>query len=178
MTPGPACAGGLIRPGMTSPILHRAVLVRLQDTVYFCDVGFGGPSASCALPLKEKEPRTCLGRTFYIKKAHESWWTTVQHHPEEEDQEILLFSTARMEPVDFIPLSFYCSQEDSSYFRSQRMASLRTEEGSISISDMTFKETIGSESRETVLGSREELTDVLRNPFRHDPVDRKEKDRL
>ena len=87
------------------------------------------------------------------------------HHPEEEDQEILLFSTARMEPVDFIPLSFYCSQEDSSYFRSQRMASLRTEEGSISISDMTFKETIGSESRETVLGSREELTDVLRNRF-------------
>ena len=156
---------GLLRPGEAAPILHRAVLVRLEGTLYLCDVGFGGPSASCALPLKENSPRTALGRTFYVRKNHDTWWTTVQQQPEGEDLEVLSFSTAVMEPVDFIPLSYYCSTEESSYFRSQRMASLRTPDGSISISGMTFKETAGNHVRETVLHSKEELTEILRSRF-------------
>ncbi len=160
----PCVCRGLLR-GEEGPILHRAVLVRLADTIYLCDVGFGGPSSSCALPLQENSPRTALGKTFYVKKARDTWWTTVQRTPEGEDQEVLRFSTAVMEPVDFIPLSYYCSTEETSYFRSQRMASLRTPEGSISISDMTFKETRGTDIRETVLESRSELESVLRNRF-------------
>ncbi len=161
----PCVCRGLLRPGVASPILHRAVLVRLDHKVYLCDVGFGGPSSSCALPLEEGTPRTCLGKTFYLRKAADTWWTVVQQHTEEEDQEVLCFSTSVMEPVDFIPLSYYCSTAADSYFLTQRMASLRTPEGSISISGMTFKETSGKTIQETLLDSPALLEDVLRTRF-------------
>ena len=113
--PWPCVCRGLLR-GEEGPILHRAVLVRLADTVYLCDVGFGGPSSSCALPLQENSPRTALGKTFYVKKGTRYLVDHGSAHPEGEDQEVLRFSTAVMEPVDFIPLSYYCSTEETSTF--------------------------------------------------------------
>ena len=48
------------------PMLHRAILVRLGETVYYCDVGYGGPQPPGPVPLGWE--RTICGEQ--IGRAH------------------------------------------------------------------------------------------------------------
>ena len=134
-------------------ITHRVSLVRLDGALYLADVGFGGPSPSFALKVEDGFSREELGQRFTIRAVSEHWWDVCYRNSAGEQQAVLRFCTLPADEVDFIPLSFYQSQNPDSVFRQVRLVNLRTPVGSRSLTAMSYTE------REEGVETTRELTD-------------------
>ncbi|MGN0293261.1 MAG: arylamine N-acetyltransferase [Lachnospiraceae bacterium] len=157
------------------PILHRGNIVRIDDRLYFCDVGFGGPMPAQAV-LLESGRHQRIGQEEYwpVEEGH-TWWSLVRmkrgnqddYAPEAAVGECveIMFQTAMLEPADFIPLNYYVSEPADSYFRVKMMANLRTDTGYRDVSDMVFTIKENGLVNRRQLESEEERREILEKYF-------------
>ncbi len=152
---------------LSSPILilHRINLVRLEDGLYFCDVGYGGPMPAFALKVEEGSQRSVDGETFYIRKQDSIWWKLGRITSQNAEEDILLFRTEPMENCDFFVLNHYASTSPLSVFTNHRMVNRRTEEGNVNLMDSTLTITERGSSRSLTIESEEQLKAILDEYF-------------
>lgn len=153
------------------PVLHRGNIIRLEDGLYFCDVGFGGPMPAHAVLLESGKHQRIGQEEYWPVEEEHGWWSLVRMKRGQQDDYVpeasegecveLMFQTSLMEPADFIPLNYFVSEPADSFFRVKLMVNLRTDTGYRDISDMVFtvkengrvtrRELTGEEERRKVL---------------------------
>ena len=170
------CACRILRGGDTlRPVLHQAVMVRLDSTLYFCDVGYGGAMYPGALPLVENKLLTKSGTTFHWEGGDPFWWKLFYHtRPMESEDGQQRVSQPRLEMlvslypsamVDFELPNRYCSTDPASPFVLHRMAYLRKADGQIALRDMEFSRIRGLRRTSRTLESEDEVRTVLKEDF-------------
>lgn len=118
----PAC---LVNPdGSLQPPAHNGVFCRLAGTVYFLDVGFGGPVPRQAMALEPGYQQEFLLRenagVYTLLRQKEGVWIP-----------FLQFRTHPVSVTELQPLNFYISQKPDSHFRHILHVSQRRQDGSL-----------------------------------------------
>ena len=159
----------------TPPISHRGVLVKLDGTLYFCDVGYGGPSPSGAVPVTDGglffessgETEKPSGEVFKITRTDDYWWLISRSTdgPEGTFERSMSFTTQPQDPVDFLSLNWYSSTNPDSPFTFIPFLNRRTSDGNISVLADTF--TIKENGVTTVkkIENDDELTEIALKYF-------------
>ena len=145
------------------PLSHRGTVVTIDDTRYFCDVGFGGPSAQCALLLDETGPQPSGANVFVIEKSERE--TVINRLNGSKKEPILSFMEMPVDPVDFLALNEYSSKSKNSMFTMARVCNLVTETGSITLSRNILKIHSGGSTLEKTLKTEKELLAALKEYF-------------
>ena len=145
------------------PMLHRAVLVRLDGQMYYCDVGYGGPQPAGPIPLGGE--RTVCGERFRVERRGESWWGLDRRTGAGAWERVIEFLQEPMPATYFIPCNFYSARSGASLFSQKRLLNLRTAEGSLALTETTLTERRRGEILVTQAGSREELAEMIRERF-------------
>ena len=128
----------LIRPLAHYLITHRANIVLADGHRYLADVGFGGPMPAFAPLLEDGATRTEQSHTFTLHRCDDYWWEVGYRGAKEEERGVLRICEMPVEEHDFIPLSFYQSQNPQSAFRLNRMANIKTRSGAFDLRNSTF----------------------------------------
>lgn len=144
--------------------LHRANLVALDKTLYFCDVGYGGPQPAQGVPVDDEWEGTLRGHTYRITQQRDNWWLLSQRL-QEELVPTISFSAAPMDPVDFIPANYYASTSPDSIFTRYRFLNRRTPEGSVSILDNIFSKVSHHHKTEQKITSDQDFQEILDTYF-------------
>ncbi len=155
---------GFRDPEYVSPCLHRASVVHLEDGLYFCDVGFGGPMPGGAVKIEDGYERTILGEHFGIAKDDEYWWTIWRTNSKGERQNALQFNLFPQTNSEFLAPNAYCCS-DSSNFRKRFFLNLRTPGGHYSLGDKVFRIEDNGTATEEVIEDRDRLEEVLDKYF-------------
>lgn len=159
------CTSRILRgKNFVPPPLHRGILVNIQNQIWFCDVGYGGPMPGGALLVEEGYEKTCCGQTFRIERGDEYWWTVVYLSGDREEK-ILQFTLMPQGPVDFLAPNEYCSRNQKSVFLQQRLVNRRTADGSLSIVNDTFSQISNRQRTEKKIQSHDELNQILKDYF-------------
>ena len=149
------------------PMLHRSVVVQLDGQSYYCDVGYGGPQPAGPVPLDGE--RTVRNERFRIVRFCEETsggpWRRLEHYAGDEWEKVIEFLAIPMPASYFLPYAFYSSLHPASLFSQKRVLNLRTETGSLALTDTTLTERRDGEVLVTQAGSREELADMIRTKF-------------
>lgn len=159
------CMGRIVRGrDYLSPPLHRANLVRLDECLYFCDVGYGGPQPAEGVPLIDGWEGTLRGHTYRMSHQKDSWWLLSQRI-QGELVPIISFSDNAMDAVDFIPINYYCSASPDTVFTRFRFLNRRTPDGSVSIFDNMFTHVKDHQKTEREITSDEDFYEILNKYF-------------
>lgn len=141
------------------PLLHRATIVELDGRRFFCDVAFGGPLAGRSLDMDSAgEQVTETGIFCFLPGKRE-----IELHSRSSDGDIpfISFSDRAVDPVDFVPMNYYCVNSPESFFRSRRMAHLLTEYGRVSLEGNLLRRTgcptVALENREEIVRALADL---------------------
>ena len=145
------------------PMLHRGVVVRLEGTMYYCDVGYGGPQPAGPVPLGGE--RTIRGERFRGQRRTDTWWGLDRYLGEGRWEQVFEFWEEAMLPVYFVPCNFYCACSPSSTFRQRRVLNLRTLHGSLARTNTTLTVRHDGEVQTREAGSREELAAMIHDYF-------------
>ena len=142
---------------MIRPLSHRASIVTIDGKKYFADVGYGGPSARCAVPFDGE------AEDFFVTQDGNT--TTVCRHEEDGDKPVISFDDRPFLPIDFIPLNYQIAMGPGSYFQMVLLVNLSTDTGSKSITGDVFKCHVNGEVTERKLATDEELLQTLKEEF-------------
>lgn len=147
---------------------HRAAVVTLGSDRYFCDVGFGGPAPHSALRLDDPSAQASVGsvfdkQTFVFDKSGGD--TVLCRLTPSGRERLLQFSEVPFDPVDFLAMSEYQSQNKNSGFKKVRMVNLATETGSVSLTGSALTVRENGVAEETALRTEEELRSALKHYF-------------
>lgn len=148
-----------------SMVMHRAEIVAFDEELYFCDVGFGGPSPAGAIRIAENERRCICGEIFSLERYGRDWWTLKRISSRGKEEPILQFYTMEQSPVDFLPLHYYCCINENSEFVQIPLLNLRTKTGSLALtgSQLTVREN-GVVKKEQ-FDSEEDMLSCIQNYF-------------
>jgi len=149
--------------GEYMPPSHRGTVVTIGGTRYFCDVGFGGPMPQGAILLDSREEQQSGPNVF--KFTDRDGDLVLGRMVPDGFEPILRFSAEPRDPVDFLALNYYLSKNPASWFRSERMLNLGTEDGAISLTGSVLKIHKNGEVTEVVLRSEEEIKTAMREYF-------------
>lgn len=160
---------------MIRPVSHRGNIIRIEEKLYFCDVGFGGPM-SCHAVLLENGLHQQIGEEeFWPVKEENGWWSMMRYKKGSQDdydaekeigeQMELMFQSAQVDPVDFIPLNLFLTDNPESLFRSTLIANIRTDHGYRNIQDMVFTVKENGVVTRRELADEEERMKVLKTYF-------------
>ena len=150
------------------PMLHRAVLARLDKQLYYCDVGYGGPQPPGPVPLGGD--RTVCGERFRVvafceAQRREPWWRLERSAGEGTWEKLIEFPEMPLPASYFVPYAFYSARHPDSLFSQKRILNLRTAAGSLALTGTTLTERRNGEAQVTQAGSREELAEMIRQKF-------------
>ncbi len=153
-------------------IRHRGTLVRLEEELYFCDVGFGGAMCPRAVPVREGEVLTCGEESFFFRRLNDWWWDLVVTSPYREAAEApgeprveLTVGVFNSAPADFELANAFCSTHPDSPFVRSRYVHMRTENGYLSLKDRTLTVMSGGGMRSRELSGPEEVYRTLTDRF-------------
>jgi len=147
------------------PCAHRAVVVNLAGTLYFCDVGFGGPMPAGALEIADGVGRDVRGEYFRIDRFDDYWWTVSRDTSAGEREAVLQFNTFPQTPQEFIAANLKSATDPDSIFVRQLLVNLRTEDGALSITDDCFTLRRGGQTRTQMIPDDDALRRILREYF-------------
>ena len=117
------------------PMLHRAVLVRLDDGQrYYCDVGYGGPQPAGAIPL-DQPARTVRGQSFRCAQKDAYFYALYHALPDGGEERVIEFWPQAAEPTFFVPNNYYSAASPASPFTWKRTVNLTQPDGSIALTD-------------------------------------------
>ncbi|MEZ4357843.1 MAG: arylamine N-acetyltransferase [Eubacteriales bacterium] len=165
------------------PATHRASIIKLDNELLFCDVGFGGPMPAGSLIFKEGIEQTVKGETFWFNKESDYWYTlnrrtsgktkvdTAELYRPEVKNKVTTLSLLSVTPLNYLPVDFYgpnlvrCTGESAFPMRT---VALRRPDGYISLIGNTFTEVKGS-LRTRISVTEEEAKEILRTRFHLTP---------
>jgi len=160
------------RPDMIPPIMHRGVLVYLDGSTYFCDVGFGGMMSPEALLLEDGYSLTVGEERFTVRHYDGSWYEIIGDSPyrinrdgqlERIEKTDLLVSKELAVSADFDMFNDRC-QAPGSNFHKRRTVVLNTPTGQKSINNSTYH-IIENGKLTTRQLSRDERRQVMADDF-------------
>ena len=161
----PVMARVLLRPIPHPLVTHRANIVTIGEERYLADVGFGGPMPNFAQLMRDGASRTDRGQTFTMHAVDDYWWEVGFTGENHDDWRVLRVCEMPMGEHDFIPLSFYQSQNPASAFRMNRMANIKTPDGAYDLRNNTFTEYRNGEKAVVELEDEAQLDQLLREKF-------------
>ncbi|MGI6010200.1 MAG: arylamine N-acetyltransferase family protein [Ruminococcus sp.] len=147
------------------PVLHRGNLVRLEEGLYYCDVGYGGPQPGASIKVEDGYEKEIEGRIFRVRDADGYWWT-LSRRMEGGWEEVMQFTIMPQTEVDFVPINFYCSTHPDSVFVKQYMLNKRLENGSISLVGDTFARTENGVRTEEKIPDRNRFLELVETEFK------------
>ena len=147
------------------PCAHRAVVVKLADRLYFCDVGFGGPMPAGALEIGNGVGRDVRGEYFRIDRFDDYWWTVSRITSTGAREAVLQFNTFPQTPQEFIAANMKSAMDPESIFVKNVLVNLRTADGSLSITDDVFTVRRNGETRTEHIRDDATLRGVLKEYF-------------
>lgn len=118
----------------TYPCLHRGTAVKIDGTLFYCDVGFGGPVPGGAMAFTEGTHQTFHQDTFFFSKIEGNWWQ-LNRLTKKGDEPMLRIHPNEALPEDFVALNYYCSSQSSPFrhFTDNIILNRRTESGHYSL---------------------------------------------
>lgn len=146
-------------------ILHRGIIVRLEDVDYFCDVGYGGPMPPGAVPVVDGVKSVMRGEEYYISRGEIPWWTLKRKTSTEEIESMIQFYTMPQEAIDYIPMNEYCSKNENSVFCQRLYVNKRTPKGNVSIMGDRFTEAADGKLVQEKVINEVELLGILKEYF-------------
>lgn len=172
------CLGRSLKDnGYVYPLLHRSTVVTLGEQRYLAEVGYGGPSPACAVPLVDGLDFASHGQAFRVELHDSCWWHIVYNGAvakgaagDERGEgapstPVFAVLDAPVALTDFVPLAYYCSTHPDSVFVQQRMVNRRTEDGSVSITGDAFTRTASGCKEKRVIDSEVECRALLKEQF-------------
>ena len=141
------------------PMLHRATTVTLDDGIYYCDVGYGGPGPKKPVKLEDGIHRERDGEfRITMKPVNTNGEVLVERKKDREFFPILRFSLIPALEADFETMNYYCAKAPNVLFTQKRVVSICEPDGSVALTGdvLTIQredgsiETKISESEETV----------------------------
>ncbi len=144
------------------PVSHMALVARLPDGKYLCDVGYGGPGPKGVLRL-EDSVQEIFGERFRVREISED--LLVERFRSGVWKAVLQFHDQPFRLLDFRVLNFYCAANPAVLFSHERVVNLCTPGGSKALTGM---ELVIRERGETVsrrLENEEELRMCLEEEF-------------
>ena len=147
------------------PCAHRGIVAALEDGLYFCDVGFGGPMPAGAVKLGDGRGEMIHGELFRIDRFDEYWWTLSRADSRGDMETILQFNTFPQTPQEFIAANMKSEKDPESLFVRQILVNLRTPDGSLSVTDDRFTVRAGGEVSIEPLADEAALRRVLAERF-------------
>ena len=143
------------------PATHCAVLVCLDGSNLFCDVGYGGPIPHGSIEWKTGCIQTVDGQSFYFEEQPSGWFTLVKKG-KQEDMPLLQAAQLRCYLSDFYGPNLLRSTGDSAY--SIPHVSRLTMDGYVDLTGNKFVIKQGSLYQERIVEGKE-LDIVLRDYF-------------
>lgn len=114
------------------PVGHRATIVTIDGEKYFADVGASGMAGLFAVPYHGKSK----DGAYIAVNGHEH---EVHRRRDGEDSVVISYVDSYFDPVDFIPLNYYCAVGPAAAERPDPVVNITTEEGAVSIDADTFR---------------------------------------
>lgn len=137
-------------PEYTHPIDHRGTLVTIDNRVYFCDVGLGGPMPPAALDITTTDWQELKGERFCVKPDVPGWYAVCRESTGKSDVHSadgfararieLLFTDITCYETDYMFLNHYMSTHPEALHVQHRILNMRTPEGYRTIWDDVYKE--------------------------------------
>ena len=151
-----ARAGG----GFSQPFDHMTLMVKLEET-WLVDVGFGD---SFLEPLKIEISTEQIQGSEAFRIVAQDQYLVVQRRYDREWKPEYRFTLKPYNYSDYEEMCQYHQTSPQSHFTQQRICSLATRDGRITLSDLRFIVT-SNRVREERTVSRQECEDLLRNQF-------------
>ena len=140
------------------PIGHRASIVTINGKKYFADVGTSGTAGLKSVPF---DCVTDDGVYITINGPE----TEVRKKTEESDEALISFVDSYFDPIDFVPLNYYCAMGPAAADRPDPVVSITTENGAYSINADIFKIHKNGVTEEIIIENREMLFEILEKYF-------------
>lgn len=140
------------------PVGHRASIVTIGGEKYFADVGASGMAGLCAVPYGSRS-----GDGAYISvRGHER---EVRRVKDGEDVAVISYVDSYFDPVDFIPLNYYCAVGPAAADRPDPVVNLTTADGAYSIDADIFRIRSRGQMEERKITDEAMLRDILKQYF-------------
>ncbi len=156
----------LRRPGLPH-IYHRASVVLLENTLLFCDVGFGGICCSRSAELMPNAVTETDYAVFTVSREYRGWLNlhyVPRGTPEAALRPLLMICETPSAPQDFLAANEAMTAADSP-FALRLMVQKLTPYGSWSINDTVLPRHTASGKETVTLDSREALAESLHRDF-------------
>ena len=140
------------------PVGHRASIVTIEGEKYFADVGASGMAGLHAVPYHGKNEEG----VFIRPQGHE-----LGVYREKDGEETLLISyiDSYFDPVDFVPLNYYCAVGPAARDRPDPIVSMTTDDGACSLEGYVLRIHSAGSVRETVLNDDAAFRGALKHYF-------------
>ena len=140
------------------PVGHRASIVTIEGEKYFADVGASGMAGLHAVPYHGKNAEG----VFIRPEGHE-----LGVYREKDGEEALLISyiDSYFDPVDFVPLNYYCAIGPAAQDRPDPIVSMTTADGACSLEGNVLKIHSAGSVRETILKDDAAFREALKRVF-------------
>lgn len=143
---------------------HQLLLVKIGNTQWLADVGFGGGGLLAPMPFTLDTMVEQDGLQFrVIKSAHYDYM--LQQRRQDNWQDLYSFDLTHVGEADIALGNYYTSTSPDSFFTYLRIATLPVPGGRISLADFSLKETLHGEEQITVLGEGQAYLDTLEKHF-------------
>lgn len=142
---------------------HLALLVQLDER-WLADIGFGDNFLD-PLKLDSEEPHFDGLVTHRVVQRDTSAFALERQSPEKSWAPQYVFTTQPREMADFDARCAYHQTSPDSHFARERLCTLATAEGRITLAGLTFIETVGGRRTETKLAGEGEWRRALVDLF-------------
>jgi N-hydroxyarylamine O-acetyltransferase len=149
--------------GRVGPEFDHMVLLVALDRDYLVDVG-NGQSVRDPLPLVGGELSEAEGVEYRVK-SHGEEYGLYYRQADSEWLPRFSFSAIPREQSEFAPMCEFHQTSPESIFTKQRLATIATPEGRLTLVGNRFTEVRGEARSERELGSESEALDLLRSRF-------------
>ena len=152
-----------VENGYTSPFDHMLLLVELEER-WIADVGFGRSFIE-PLRLVENDEQTDVTGTYRLARQGR-YWHYLELGSDGQFQPRYRFTLQPYEFADYEAQCHFHQTDPSSHFKQSRMATLATETGRITLSDLRFiTTTFDGERHEVVLADEQAFEHCLQLQF-------------
>jgi N-hydroxyarylamine O-acetyltransferase len=142
---------------------HLTLRVDLEES-WLADVGFGDSSTE-PLQLKMRVEQERDGRLYRIMEMEKESILRMQRLEQSGWKDQYLFTLQPRGMEEFAPMCHYHQTSPESHFTQKRVCSLATDDGRVTLSDLTLITTRNGNRQEAALGSEEEWRQALSKYF-------------
>lgn len=159
----PVAARVLWNKETVPPLAHMGIAAQLEEGMYYCDVGYGGPGPKGLLRLS-KGTQIIDGESFQVCHTRDGE-TRIDRLHDGTWKPLLQFWDKPVRDVDFQVMNYYCATHPDILFTQRRVVNICTSRGSKALMDMELTVRENGRARQSVYKSREELEEGLKKEF-------------